>query len=110
VGLSREEARRLIRQSIEHEGAITMDDVARVLKIKHDALGQGGTLQMVTDVSSLDQVGGLRRVKKWLELRKGAFHGSEGTEGLDTPNAAAEPCSRRAPRRGGWGYRMASRA
>jgi len=85
VGLSREEARRLIRQSIEHEGAITMEDVARVLKIKHDALGQGGTLQMVTDVASLDQVGGLRRVKKWLELRKAAFHGSEGTEALDTP-------------------------
>ena len=85
VGLSREEARRLIRQSIEHEGSITMEDVARVLKIKHDALGQAGTLQMVTDVASLDRVGGLRRVKKWLELRKAAFQGGEGTEGLDTP-------------------------
>jgi len=85
VGLSREEARRLIRQSIEHEGAITMEDVARVLKIKHESLGQGGTLHMVTDIASLDRVGGLKRVKKWLELRKAAFQGSSGTEGLDTP-------------------------
>src|SRR6185295_15946457 len=85
VGMSREDARRLIRQSIEHEGAITMEDVARVLRIKHQSLGQGGTLHMVTDIASLDRVGGLKRVKKWLELRKAAFQGSAGTEGLDTP-------------------------
>jgi hypothetical protein len=57
VGLSREDARRLIRQSIEHEGAITMEDVARVLRIKHESLGQGGTLHMVTDVARLDASG-----------------------------------------------------
>src|SRR5687768_1466501 len=33
IGLSRDDARRLVRQSIEHEGAITLDDVARVLKL-----------------------------------------------------------------------------
>jgi hypothetical protein len=61
VGLSRDDARRMVRQAIEHEGAITMEDVARVLKLKHDSLGEGGTLTMVTEIESLDRVGGLAR-------------------------------------------------
>ncbi|HET7732146.1 MAG TPA: AAA family ATPase [Usitatibacter sp.] len=85
VGLSRDDARRMIRQSIEHEGAITMDDVARVLRLKHESMGQGGTLQMVTEVETLDRVGGLARFKKWLELRRDAFLRRAGTEALDLP-------------------------
>jgi hypothetical protein len=85
IGLSRDDARRMIRQAIEHEGAITMEDVARVLKLKHEALGKDGTLQMVTEIESLENVGGLARLKKWLELRRDAFQGKKGTEGLDVP-------------------------
>ena len=85
IGLSRDDARRMIRQSIEHEGAITMEDVARVLKLKHESLGKDGTLQMVTEIESLENVGGLARLKKWLELRRDAFQGKKGTEGLDVP-------------------------
>jgi SpoVK/Ycf46/Vps4 family AAA+-type ATPase len=85
VGISRDDARRMIRQAIEHEGAITMEDVARVLRLKHESLGKGGTLQMVTEVESLEQVGGQARFKKWLELRRDAFHGKPGTERLDVP-------------------------
>ena len=85
VGLSRDDARRMIRQSIEHEGAITMEDVARVLRLKHESLGKDGTLQMVTDIESLENVGGLARLKKWLELRRDAFLQKAGTEGLDVP-------------------------
>jgi SpoVK/Ycf46/Vps4 family AAA+-type ATPase len=85
VGVSRDDARRMIRQAIEHEGAITMEDVARVLRLKHESLGKGGTLQMVTEVESLDRVGGQARLKKWLELRRDAFGGKAGTEKLDVP-------------------------
>jgi SpoVK/Ycf46/Vps4 family AAA+-type ATPase len=85
IGLSRDDARRMIRQAIEHEGAITMEDVARVLKLKHESLGKDGTLQMVTEIESLENVGGLARLKKWLELRRDAFQGKKGTEGLDVP-------------------------
>ena len=85
VGLSRDDARRMIRQSIEHEGAITMDDVARVLRLKHESLGQGGTLQMVTEIETLDRVGGQARFKKWLGLRREAFLRRAGTERLDAP-------------------------
>jgi SpoVK/Ycf46/Vps4 family AAA+-type ATPase len=85
VGLSRDDARRMVRQSIEHEGAITIEDVARVLKLKHESLGKDGTLAMVTEIESLDRVGGLARLKKWLELRRDAFLRRSGTEALDVP-------------------------
>ena len=85
VGLSRDDARRMVRQAIEHEGAITLEDVARVLRLKHESLGQGGTLQMVTEVEALDRVGGQARLKKWLELRRDAFLRKAGTEKLDVP-------------------------
>ena len=85
VGLSRDDARRMVRQSIEHEGAITMDDVARVLRLKHESMGKGGTLTLVTEMESLDRVGGLERFKRWLALRRDAFLGRVGTEKLDPP-------------------------
>jgi SpoVK/Ycf46/Vps4 family AAA+-type ATPase len=85
VGLSRDDARRMVRQAIEHEGAITMEDVARVLRLKHDSLGEGGTLVMVTEIESLERVGGLARLKTWLELRRDAFLRKPGTESLDAP-------------------------
>lgn len=85
VGVSRDDARRMVRRAIEHDGAITMDDVARALRMKHESLGKGGTLQMVTEVETLDRVGGLSRLKKWLELRREAFCHRTGTEGLDVP-------------------------
>jgi len=85
IGLSRDDARRMIRQSIEHDGAITIEDVARVLRLKHDSLGKDGTLQMVTEIESLDRVGGLDRFKRWLELRREPFLQKAGTEKLDVP-------------------------
>jgi ATP-dependent 26S proteasome regulatory subunit len=85
VGLSRDDARRLIRQAIEQDGRITMDDVGRVLRHKHESLGKGGALQLTTDVETFEHVGGQHRLKTWLELRRGAFLGAEGAKGLDVP-------------------------
>jgi ATPase family associated with various cellular activities (AAA) len=85
VGLSRDDARRLVRQAIERDGCITMEDVAGVLRHKHESLGRGGALQLVTELESFERVGGQARLKKWLELRRGAFLGTQGAQGLDVP-------------------------
>jgi SpoVK/Ycf46/Vps4 family AAA+-type ATPase len=39
----------------------------------------------VTEVETLDRVGGQARFKKWLALRRDAFQGKPGTESLDVP-------------------------
>jgi AAA+ superfamily predicted ATPase len=84
VGLSRDDARRMIRQALEDGNGVTMDDVARVLRMKHESLG-GGTLRMETNLESLERVGGQKRIKHWLGLRRDAFLRASGTEGLDAP-------------------------
>jgi SpoVK/Ycf46/Vps4 family AAA+-type ATPase len=85
VGLSRDDARRLVRQAIERDGRISMEDVGGVLRHKHESLGRGGALQLVTEVETFERVGGQARFKKWLELRRGAFLGAAGARGLDVP-------------------------
>src|SRR5262249_14950493 len=56
----------------------------RVLRMKHESLG-GGTLRMETNLESLERVGGQKRIKHWLGLRRDAFLRASGTEGLDAP-------------------------
>jgi SpoVK/Ycf46/Vps4 family AAA+-type ATPase len=85
VGISRDDARRLIRQAVEPDGRVTMDDMGRVLRHKHESLGSGGALQVVTEVETFERVGGQARFKKWLELRRGAFLGTAAAQGLDVP-------------------------
>ena len=84
VGMSNDDARRLIRQAMEADGSITMEDVARVLKHKHESLG-AGVLALEVDTGSFKDVGGQQQFKRWLELRRAAFLGDAGALGLDVP-------------------------
>jgi SpoVK/Ycf46/Vps4 family AAA+-type ATPase len=85
VGLTRDDARRLIRQAFETDGAITMEDVARVLKHKHESLGAGGVLQLSTDLALPSDVGGQANLKRWLDVRRPAFVGEGASRSLDIP-------------------------
>jgi SpoVK/Ycf46/Vps4 family AAA+-type ATPase len=85
VGLTRDDARRLVRQCMEDDGAIDMDDVARVMRHKHESLASGGVLTLVTDIASLAEVGGQANLKKWLQRRRSAFAGEAGAAALDPP-------------------------
>lgn len=75
AGMSMEDARRLIRQAIQDDDAITMDDIARVMKIKQQKLGQGKLLEVELDTAKLADVGGLDNLKRWLSMRRDVFLG-----------------------------------
>ncbi len=85
VGLTKDDARRLVRQCMEDDGAIDMDDVARVMRHKHESLASGGVLTLVTDIARLTDVGGQAKLKKWLGQRRAAFVGEATTVKLDPP-------------------------
>jgi SpoVK/Ycf46/Vps4 family AAA+-type ATPase len=85
VGMTREDARRLIRQAVRDDSAITHDDVRRVLKFKHDALGSASVLTLELDVAGAASVAGQRNLKRWLANRRDVFLGAEDTAGLDAP-------------------------
>lgn len=85
VGVPMEDARRLIRQAIQDDGAITMEDLGALLRAKHKLLGTEGVLSMEIETAKFSDVAGLGKLKRWLEQRKAAFLGDAAAMGLDTP-------------------------
>lgn len=72
-GLTRTDARRLIRNAIRDDGAITQSDVSGVSAARYALLGGDGLLSFEFDTAKLDDIGGLRRLKTWLGERHIAF-------------------------------------
>lgn len=83
AGMARDDARRLVRQAIQANGMIDMEDIGRILQVKHKSLGDAGTLELELDTGSFAEVGGQAKLKHWLNLRKSAF--IDAVPGLDTP-------------------------
>ncbi|MEQ8312985.1 MAG: AAA family ATPase [Gammaproteobacteria bacterium] len=73
TGLTVSESKRLIRNAIYDDDAISKSDIERVQKAKYELLGQDGVLSFEYETADFDQVGGLQTLKDWLELRKAAF-------------------------------------
>ena len=84
-GMCQDDARRLIRQMIRDDNAITLDDIQRVLRFKRESLGQGGLLDFEIDSGSFADVGGLKSLKRWLELRRPALTGDAARLGVEVP-------------------------
>ena len=84
-GVSVNDARRLARKAIYDDGQITPEDIPRVAKAKYDMLDMEGVLSFEYDTAKFSDVGGLQRLKRWLEQRRGAFHGDLAAAGLDAP-------------------------
>ena len=85
VGLCAEDARRLIRRIIREDGAITMQDVETVHKAKYEMLGDDGLLSLELDTGEFSDIGGLESLKRWLQIRRGAFSGEHEQSGLQSP-------------------------
>ena len=85
TGMCQDDAQRLIRQAIRDDDAITLDDIHRVLHFKRESLGDSGLLDFEIDTGSFADVGGLKNLKRWLELRRQAFTGDAGSIGVDAP-------------------------
>lgn len=85
VGLAEEDARRLIVQAIQNDGAITADDLPAVLRAKHSLLGADDLLQLELDTAQFSDIGGLKTLKRWLEQRKAVFSGDGAVAGLEPP-------------------------
>jgi SpoVK/Ycf46/Vps4 family AAA+-type ATPase len=82
-GLTESDARRLIRNAIHDDGAITESDLPGVLRAKYKLLDQGGALSFELDTAQFAEVGGLNALKRWLTQRQRAFLEPDPT--LDAP-------------------------
>jgi len=73
LGMEKDDVRRLVRQALRDDGAIDANDVRRVLTTKYEALGGAATLAYEESKVRFDDVGGLARLKHWIELRRKPF-------------------------------------
>ena len=83
LGLTVTDAKRLIRNAIYDDGAITHHDIPGITKAKYELIGQNGVLSFEYDTARFAEVGGLDALKKWLDVRKNHFTNS--SVDLDQP-------------------------
>lgn len=84
AGLTATDARRLATKAISNDGAITEDDIPEVQRAKYELLGRDGVLSFEFETAKFSEVGGMKKLRAWLELRKSFFLGDE-TVKLDAP-------------------------
>jgi len=85
AGLTYSDTEQLARNAIFVDGAISSSDLPGVMQAKYDLLNQGGALHFEYDTARFNDVGGMKRLKSWLEQRKTVFRGDDGSIHLDAP-------------------------
>lgn len=85
AGMCEEDARRLIRNAIRDDGAITLDDIQRILRFKRESVADGGLLDFEVNTETFAEVGGLAALKRWLELRRPVVTGDPAKLGVEPP-------------------------
>lgn len=85
AGLSHSDAKQLARGAVFNDGAISDDDIDGVMQAKYRLLSQDGLLSFEYDTAQFADVGGVHRLKQWLELRKPAFTRDPAAGALDPP-------------------------
>ena len=84
-GLTLDEARRILTQSILGKSCIDTTTIEAVQEAKTQLVKDQGIIEFVKPESGLSSVGGLVRLKAWLEKRRGAFSREAERFGLDPP-------------------------
>lgn len=84
AGLTYTDARRLVRNAIYLDGAITHSDVKGVMAAKYQLAEQEGVLSFEYDTAHFSEIGGFEKLKQWLNVRRKSFIDS-GSNRLDVP-------------------------
>ncbi|HEY3129946.1 MAG TPA: AAA family ATPase, partial [Acidobacteriota bacterium] len=84
-GLTLFEAQHLLNRAILDDLALTRKDLDLIVEIKKELLRKDGVLEYVASAEKLSQVGGLRKLKEWLQRRAGAWTPEAKKFGLDWP-------------------------
>ncbi len=84
AGLTASDARRLAMQAISNDGAILEDDIPGVTRAKYELLGRDSPLAFEYETAQFAEVGGMARLRQWLEVRRSFFQETPPEE-LDPP-------------------------
>ena len=84
AGLTATDARRLACKAINDDGAISESDLPEVMKAKYELLGRDSPLSFEYETAQFAEIGGMRRLRGWLEIRK-RFYSDGAPDHLDPP-------------------------
>ncbi len=85
LGLTRDEAEKVYRKAQVTKGRLTEDEVDIVLSEKKQLIRRNGILEYMEEDATIDAVGGLEELKKWLKQRSNAFTERAREYGLPQP-------------------------
>ncbi|GAB5444953.1 MAG: AAA family ATPase [Fuerstiella sp.] len=84
-GLTRTEAAQVVESVILDDRRLNASDLQRVIDAKRRVLEGAGSLESMTIDFEIDEVGGLRGLKKWLSDRRGGFSDNAREFGIEPP-------------------------
>jgi ATP-dependent 26S proteasome regulatory subunit len=84
-GLTRRQARHAILDSIAGDRLLNAQDIINVMRFKRRVLSKTGLLEQVEAPASLEEIGGLKVLKRWLNARIGALSGEAVEFGIVPP-------------------------
>lgn len=85
LGLTKDEAEKVYRKAQVKAGQLTENEVEIVLSEKKQLIRRNGILEYIEEDSTIDAVGGLEELKKWLNQRSNAFTERARDYGLPQP-------------------------
>jgi SpoVK/Ycf46/Vps4 family AAA+-type ATPase len=83
--LTRDEAEKVFRKALVRSGRLTEAEVAVVAAEKKQLIRRNGILEYIEEEATLEQVGGLEELKRWLRQRSQAFTERARQYGLPQP-------------------------
>ncbi len=84
-GLTRRQAERIILDTVCEDRRFDDEDINVVIASKRQMVQRGELLQYIQTPRDLSEIGGMRRLKKWLRTRSHAFGSEAEAFGLRTP-------------------------
>jgi SpoVK/Ycf46/Vps4 family AAA+-type ATPase len=85
LGLTRDEAEKVYRKAQVTTGKLTEDEVEIILSEKKQLIRRNGILEYIEEDETLDSIGGLEELKRWLKQRSDAFTERAREYGLPQP-------------------------
>ena len=84
-GLTTEEAGRVVSGAIYEDNVLDRSDLLRVVDASGTLLGTAGCLEAIAADVLPDEIGGLKNLKRWLNLRHGGFSQGAREFGIEPP-------------------------
>ncbi len=85
-GLTHRDAKRLIRNAIIDDGAITESDLPEVMQAKYQLLNRDDILSFEFETAQFSDLGGMTKLKHWLQQRQSIFTRQSGASAhIDIP-------------------------